>query len=148
MRLPPAQREFPRAWAEVPLHCAASSSSPLPSLTGFSTLSSLYLPLVSLPAYANPTPLIHFLLTKTRFYWLRIPPWQNKEHLFPSDLSFCCALSFLPSLPGPVLIRVKVCGDRFYPAALILNMGMPHWQPPGSSIYNIYNTSWCSDTHT
>lgn len=49
-------------------------------------LSSLFLPLVSLPAHANPTPLIHFLLTKTRFYWLPIPPWQNRKHLFPSDL--------------------------------------------------------------
>lgn len=68
MRLPPALREFPRAWGKVPLHSAASNSSPLPSLTGFSSLSSLYLPLVSFPAHANPTILIHFLLTKTRFY--------------------------------------------------------------------------------
>lgn len=49
-------------------------------------LSSLYLPLVFLPAHANPTPLIHFLLPKTRFYWLPIPPWQNRKHLLPLDL--------------------------------------------------------------
>lgn len=42
---------------------------------------------------------------------------------------------------------MKVWGHRFYPAGLVLSMGMPRWQPPGSSIYSIYSTSWCSDTH-
>lgn len=72
------------------------------------------------------------------------PPWQNSKHFFPSDLLvlLCLKPSSLPS--RACLIRVKVCGDRFCPAGLVLSMGMPHWQPPGSSIYN---TSWCSDTH-
>lgn len=52
------------------------------------------------------------------------------------------------SLPSRAcLIRVKVCGDRFYPAALVLSMGMPRWQPQ-AVLFIIFITQADAVTHT
>lgn len=141
--------EFPRASAETPPHCAAGlpALAPLSSLAGFSPVSTLYLPLFSFPPHANPTPFFHLLLTESRFYRFPLTPLQNGQCLLPSDLSFCRALNLLP-FQGLPHQWASLCGEnRFYPAGLVLNMGTPCWQPIGSSIYNIYNTSWYNDTH-
>lgn len=147
-RLPPALREFPRASAETSLRCAAGLPAPAPSLP---SQASHPLQVSTCPCFPfHPMQIphhSHFLLTETRFYWFPLPPLQNRQYLLPSDLSFCCALNLLP-FQGLSYRHTSLWGeDRFYPAGLVPNMGKPCSQPIGSSIYNIYNTSWYNDTH-
>lgn len=148
MRLPPALREFSRAWGEAPLHCAAGSSSPLPSLPGFSHLFQVS----TCPWFpCQPMQIPHHSFT---FSSLRQGFTDSLAHdgrigniCFPQTFDSAVPKAFFSLSSRACLIHVKVCRDRFYPAGLVLSMGMPCWQPPGSSIYSIYNTSWCSDIH-